>query len=252
MDDPDLCWRAEAACRDACPAARTIAVPGAAPGWLIRVSGGPTRRINSVNPSRSAGYDPAPVLERARRTYRDAGRRLVFRVPSIAPGLDAALAREGLGTPEAETATLHAPLSGARLAGDATLSTVPGADRTRARAALSATDAASSATYEAMLARVPAPVRFALVRDADGVAAVAYGAISRGLLVIESVVTAAAARRRGHGRAVVAALMNWAAGSGAEGACLQVACDNVPALALYRGLGFARELYRYHYRSDPV
>ncbi|WP_246757367.1 hypothetical protein [Methylobacterium sp. OT2] len=42
-----------------------------------------------------------------------------------------------------------------------------------------------------------------------------------------------------------------AAGEGARAACLQVVAANTPARALYRALGFERELYRYHYRVGP-
>lgn len=42
--------------------------------------------------------------------------------------------------------------------------------------------------------------------------------------------------------------MHWAAQNGAQGACLQVFAGNHPAIGLYESLGFAQELYRYHYR----
>jgi ribosomal protein S18 acetylase RimI-like enzyme len=39
---------------------------------------------------------------------------------------------------------------------------------------------------------------------------------------------------------------------GAKAACVQVLSDNVPALRLYRRLGFGDELYRYHYRRKAA
>ncbi len=53
-------------------------------------------------------------------------------------------------------------------------------------------------------------------------------------------------RRRGLGRAVMAALLEWGAERGATTAYLQVLGDNEPALALYERLGF-REHHRYRY-----
>lgn len=53
-------------------------------------------------------------------------------------------------------------------------------------------------------------------------------------------------RRRGLGLRVMAALLEWGAEQGATTAYLQVLGDNVPALALYDGLGFA-EHHRYRY-----
>ena len=44
------------------------------------------------------------------------------------------------------------------------------------------------------------------------------------------------------------ALAAWGRDRGATGVCLQVAADNAPAIPLYRSMGLASELYRYHYR----
>lgn len=52
------------------------------------------------------------------------------------------------------------------------------------------------------------------------------------------VVVAAAARREGHGRALVQAACQAAAQAGALGVTLEVAIDNEPAFALYRSVGF--------------
>jgi GNAT superfamily N-acetyltransferase len=55
-----------------------------------------------------------------------------------------------------------------------------------------------------------------------------------------------AARRRGLGLAVMAALLDWGASAGATTAYLQVLDGNDPALALYARLGFAtHHAYRY-------
>ena len=55
------------------------------------------------------------------------------------------------------------------------------------------------------------------------------------------------ARRQGHARAVMSALLDWAAERGALRAWLEVLTDNEPALDLYASLGFA-EHHRYLYR----
>nr|WP_282565628.1 GNAT family N-acetyltransferase [Paradevosia shaoguanensis] len=109
----------------------------------------------------------------------------------------------------------------------------------------------SMAVYLRMLQTIVPPQRFASIRRDGRVCAHAYGVIHDGLLVVESVATVPDQRRQGMGNAVVAALMHWAAGEGAEAACLQVVTDNLPARALYERLGFTRDLYHYHYRSAP-
>jgi N-acetylglutamate synthase len=75
--------------------------------------------------------------------------------------------------------------------------------------------------------------------------------LDRDLLVLESVATPEPLRGRGHARRAVGALLRWGWESGARAACLQVVATNTPARALYRSLGFERELYRYHYRVGP-
>jgi len=66
---------------------------------------------------------------------------------------------------------------------------------------------------------------------------------------------APAARGRGLGRAVTVAMLDWARAQGIADApltaYLQVGADNVPAVSLYRSLGFA-DAYAYHYRIGPA
>jgi GNAT superfamily N-acetyltransferase len=98
-----------------------------------------------------------------------------------------------------------------------------------------------------LLTAVP-HVRFAEVYSGDGAAAsrssdllaVARGSVTGGgrWFGIMQLDVAQAARRRGLGRHVVAALTRWAAGVGATDAFLQVEEDNTAAVALYAGLGF--------------
>ena len=246
-DHLDLCWRVEQSCLDAWPAARTIEVDG----WLVRSSGGPTRRTNSINPQRHAPRDPASAIPTLAELYANSGQPLIFRVPSIAGGTDAALDALGFGPPEAETVTLFADIAGTGPSQHVELNSSPGPEWLAARARLNREDAAASAVFRAMTTALATPVRFAAARDGGGIAAIAYGAIRQRLLVIEAVATDVVCRRRGHARRMVGALMEWAREHGAEAACLQVVADNDAAIALYRSLGFERELYRYHYRRRP-
>lgn len=57
-------------------------------------------------------------------------------------------------------------------------------------------------------------------------------------------------RRRGLGRAVMAALLEWGAERGARTAWLHVETDNAPALALYDSLGFAEHHRCRYYAPD--
>ena len=58
-------------------------------------------------------------------------------------------------------------------------------------------------------------------------------------------------RRRGIGRRLTEALVAWTAGNGIGDIHLEVACDNAPAVALYRQLGFREAGRRRGYYSAP-
>lgn len=220
---------------------------------MICASGGITRRTNSVNPLPGDRAEVSSVVEPARRIYSAIGQPLLFRVPTIAAGLDADLDRLGFGPPESETITLHAMLATSHVSvGKDVRVGALDEDWLAARARLIGWDAGAMQVYRRMLGLITGTVAFASVRHEGQIVAVAYGALTNGLLVVESVVTDSKARRRGFGRQVVAGLLDWARGQGIKEACLQVVADNDPALALYRGLGFEHLLYRYHYRREAI
>ena len=100
-DSPEL-WRVEAACRDVWPAAQEVACGD----WILRRSGGTTRRTNSANPIRWPAADIASTLERAHAFDTRHDQRLVFRVPSFLVEVVDELTGAGL-TPRAETTTLR-------------------------------------------------------------------------------------------------------------------------------------------------
>lgn len=242
----DLAWTVEQACANAWPSPRQVLLGP----WLLRLSGGPTRRTNSVNPLRGApAYDVGPTLEACTAVYAAAGRPLIFRVPSIAPGMAASLDRIGYA-PVDETCTLFAELGpvDARTC-DVELADEPDEAWLACHARLGGTDAAGDEVYRRMTGLIALPKAFAALRVDGTVASMAYGVVDRGLLVINSVATAPDMRGRGNAKRVVGQLMSWAQARGAAGACLQVVAANRPARALYASLGFGAELYRYHYCS---
>ena len=241
------------------PAPRTVPMDG----WLLRFAGGHTSRANSVNVVGPSRRDPSAKLAACAALYRAQGLPTIVRLssampqPALGPVLDAA----GFGPPRDASLVIFADL--ARVAdlvdvrrddaGGVTLAEGrPDARWVSASAALAGLDPRGTALRAAILDALAVPAVFASVAVGGEVAAQAFGAVHGGLVCLNAVVTAPAHRGGGLARRAVAAVMAWAkARAGAEGACLQVAADNAPALALYRGLGFTRELSRYRYRDAP-
>jgi len=109
-----------------------------------------------------------------------------------------------------------------------------------------------SRTYRRIVEALAVPAVFALLTVDGEPAALAYGGLCEGLLCYQSVVADRRRRRQGYARRVVASLAAWGEEHGVEGVCLDVEATNLAALALYRGIGLETELYRYHYRRQPV
>ena len=106
--------------------------------------------------------------------------------------------------------------------------------------------------HRAALRRVIAAIEPAcglfLITDGEEAAATAMAVAEEDLVGLFEVTTRPALRRRGYGKRIVAAALDWGRERGAGTAYLQVVADNRPAVALYHSLGF-NEVYRYHYRS---
>ena len=245
--DLDLAWRVEEACLNAWPSPRQILLDG----YLLRAAGGRSKRQNSVNPMRRSG-PPEPAIAAAGALYRSLGQRPIFRIPAIAPQMEPFLRSADYVVVD-ETCTLYRPLDDVPAEPDPSVAvaTAPGADWLALRDAVNHADAAAAGVFRDTVAALMLPRAFSSTTAEGGIGAIAFGVLDRGMLVIESVATPGPLRGRGHARRAVGALLRWSRAQGAEAACLQVVAENTPAHALYRGLGFVRELYRYHYRVGP-
>jgi ribosomal protein S18 acetylase RimI-like enzyme len=233
---------------NAWPASRQVLMDG----WLLRASGGPIRRTNSVNPLRRGPHDPGPLLAACEATYAALGQDALFRVPDIVQGMDAILEARGYKS-EGQTLTLFAELCEGALRASSRVELLDAPDTAwvALRTKANGESQAAARVFHRMTNLIALPKAFAVLQAEAQTAAVAYGVIDRGLLVIESVATDQAWRGKGFASEVVSALIRWGADRGASGACLQVAAANAPALAVYRKLGFTTELHAYHYRRKP-
>lgn len=121
----------------------------------------------------------------------------------------------------------------------------------RANAQMSERQGETLDVYAAVLAQIACECRGVLVYHKAGLpVASALVCVFNGLAVVGAVATHPSARRRGYGRAAMAAAINYAKAAGAQQAVLSVLADNEAALALYQSLGFG-EIYGYSFRTAP-
>lgn len=245
--DAVLAWSLEAAFDAAWPALKVVA----AGDWLCKSAPGVSRRSNSANPAGAHARLTEAWIERIEAIYAKFGQPTYVRLPSIlGEELDRKLDERGY-TAEGHTVTLIGPLLAAASAGEVEMSSVPSPEWLAAQNLINGRQGETAKVFDLVLAQIDVPAAYAAVRREGRIVSAAYAAASDGWLCLEAVATDPDWRGRGLAGATVAALMTWGAGQGARAAGLQVQADNAAAQAVYRRLGVARELYRYHYRKAP-
>jgi ribosomal protein S18 acetylase RimI-like enzyme len=239
----DLAWRVERACIAAYPP-RAVERVG---DWAVARSGGGSRRTNSASALDPDATLDAATLAAIAACYAAAGEPTILRCTDLAPRASILPGNASFLAPEGKSrAILRPAVAPDRISGDVAVTRAPDPAWLAARRRL----APGIEDPAAVAARLAVPAAYAR-RYADGaVAALGYIALSDEIAVIEALATAPAARRRGHARAIVAALVGWACDSGARHIALQVEATNHPARALYAQLGFATDLYGYYYRRS--
>lgn len=226
---------------------------------VLRFAAGVSRRANSLTPSRAGAREPAQLQELSESFFFSQGLPSIVRV--IADGsesipesgsLDQFLAAAGYQQ-EAPTAVLLKSLDGD---GHGAAEHVPAAgvpattlaDWLHAWYQVKDQPADDFHVHQQMLRQLTDEHQLLVARDATGSArATALGVLSEGLLGIYGVATDSGLRRQGLAAGLLAQLFVWARGKGARWAYLQVEVANLPAMALYRKLGFESS-YTYWYR----
>jgi len=221
-------------------------------GWLLRCSGGYTKRANSVTPLYDSALDPEAKIAACEQFYARQQLPCTFRLPSFGPPeLDRLL--EGRGyrridptlvlTRELDAASATAP-------SDADIRVAPLECWLEAYSALDGASPAQRSVHRAILERIAAEPIHLLLHHKGVTVACGMGVLDGERFGLFDIVVAAERRGQGFGRRIVRALLSWAAGRGAREAYLQVVAANAPARRLYGGLGFA-ERYHYWYRQAP-
>ena len=215
-------------------------------GWLWRYTGGGSQRANSVSPLTFTGADAEATITEMERRYRARGAPSMFQICDInAPAdLDDRLARRGYRLQEPCTALakeiapreLPPDIEIASSVSDPWLSVyLPGITESRRQIA------------PRILAGVPAPRAFFLLRSHGEPMSAALGVVAHGVVVAECVATRVEFRRNGGSARIMTALEAWGTKQGATIAALQAVAANAPAQALYAKLDY-RPIGGYHYR----
>jgi N-acetylglutamate synthase len=264
---------------DAWPAAETLERDG----WLLRASGGPTHRGNSVATLDATGVVSLDArIDDAEAWYAERARPALFQIgPCAAPsGLDAALAARGYvieGAARFAAAPAQEVIARTAAAADAA-TTLRASVEPKPNAAwldvnrITSRFAVQVDSFLGFITRLGERCRFVTVHAASGehdprapsgsaaagrigavepVAAVALGIASGNRLGIYAMLTVPAFRRQGAARAALHALAESALSDGLSELYLLFETGNTAARELYERSGF-RDVYGYHYRGRPL
>jgi len=234
---------------DAWPASDTSALGG----WILRASGGPTHRGNSVATLDATGAMSLEArIEQTEAWYRDRDRPAQFQIgPCAAPtGLDAALAARGYRK-SGEALCAIAPALGVAAGAGSRLAARVESSPNAAWLEIATRSSRFASTHEVFLgflARLGSRARFVTSYAERGdAAAIGLGITSGRRLGVYAMLTLPEQRRRGAGQAALSALAESALVDGIPELYLLVEHENTAARNLYARLGFL-DLYGYHYR----
>ena len=218
-------------------------------GWRLRLSGGYTKRANSIN---ALGPDFSTDVEALEAPYRDRGQVPAWRLTPLAPP-EAVAMLAARGYRAIERSLLQVCRLHDRFRADpaVAISPTPSPAWLEAFAAHSPVRPEHRGTMQKMLQAIAQPVGFAFVQLEGRPMAMAIGAVEGDHMGLFDVLVMPEARRQGLARRVTESLYAWAWERGARHAYLQVVATNQAAMPLYEAQGF-RTVYAYEYRIPPA
>jgi ribosomal protein S18 acetylase RimI-like enzyme len=228
---------------NAWPALKTVHYDG----WLLRCTGGASRRPNSVNCVRASTIPLGEKIEAAAALYARWRQRVVFRLTPLADeGLDLMLEQRGYAIEEptfVQLAEIKPPAS----AFDAHIFICASDAWIEAAADIRGLTDEEASIFAMQHRTVAIDSAWALIKMNETPVAVGVVAIERGWAGLHGIHVAKSVRRQGLARKLSEDLLGFAYARGARRAWLQVAQGNAAALPLYERLGF-HTAYGYHHR----
>lgn len=231
---------------NAWPALKTVHYDG----WLLRCTGGASRRPNSVNCVAPSTIPLGEKIDAAAALYARWRQRLVFRLTPLADeGLDRMLEQRGY-TIEEPTFVQLAEIKEVASAQDTVVFDHASDAWIEAATSVRGLSGEEAVIFAAQHRAVAVGSAWSLVQMSGRPVAVGIAAIERGWAGLHGIHVANGVRRQGLARKLSEVLLGFSYARGARRAWLQVAQSNLAALPLYHGLGF-RTAYSYHHRVAP-
>ena len=224
-------------------------------GWLLRFTGGDSKRVNSVNFLEPSKLPLEEKIHTCEAIFAHQELPVIFRLVDFLTPPELRDALSAAGYIEFDpTFVLGREISGNTVTLDHELISyethlMEQTDWLALCAGLMGKPLVSLGNHARVLAGiVPQKALLGLYVEGEPVAC-GMGVVERGLLGFFSIYTRAAARRRGYGRAVMDALMQWGSQQGAHYGYLQVEGDNTAARAMYAEMGY-QPVYGYSYSKQ--
>jgi ribosomal protein S18 acetylase RimI-like enzyme len=217
-------------------------------GWVLRFSGGFTKRANSVVPLYPALLDPLAKIRYCERLYEQQHLTTIFRLTTVDDVSDLDRLLDARGYQRIDPTRVMTRRLGEAFARQDGFAEVGLREWLTIYADLAGMPKPTQALHAALLKSIRSECLYgALFVDGEAVAC-GLGVVENELVGLFDIVTHPRRRREGHAAALITSLLAAGRNAGATDTYLQVVADNAPARGLYAELGFM-ELYSYWYRS---
>ncbi len=222
-------------------------------GWLLRISNGYSKRANSISPLYATHGIISEKIKEVEQIYQARNLPVMFKLtPRVFPkNLDSILDQvgyslEGLTSVQVlsfDEFVVNLPLSSNIIIYDCL------EDKWfNSFCELNNMKESDQSTLKKMLETIVPEVCYVLLfNDKKEVLACGMGVLEDDYIGLFDIVTNPKYRNKGYGMQLILNILDWGKANGAKRAYLQVVLDNIPALNLYKKLGF-KEAYKYWYR----